>query len=186
MSKKSKPNQAQPTPAQVIQRRRQNLLINRGYGSLFFRIVLIALCFWLFLSQVFLITQNRGTDMFPALKDGDLVIAYRLQQDYAKDDVIVYEMNGKQYVGRIVARETDVVTMDDSGTLLVNGTAQGGEIIYPTYAKEGIAYPYTVPEHAVFVLGDNRQDATDSRDFGPVPMENVKGKAITILRRRSL
>lgn len=184
MSKKS--TKTKLTPAQIIQKRRQNVLINQGYASLFLRVLLILFCGWLFLSQVFLITQNSGTDMFPALKDGDLVIAYRLQKDYAKDDVIVYEMNGKQYVGRIIARETDVVTMDDSGTLLVNGTAQGGEIMYGTYAKEGIEYPYKVPKNAVFVLGDNRLDATDSRDFGPVDMENVKGKAITILRRRSL
>lgn len=183
MSKKSS---AQLTPAQIIQKRRQNLLINQGYVSLIIRVVLIVFCGWLLLSQVFLITQNSGTDMFPALKDGDLVVAYRLQKDYAKDDVIVYEMNGKQYVGRIIARETDVVTMDESGTLLVNGTAQGGEIVYPTYVKEGLEYPYRVPENSVFVLGDNRTNATDSRDFGPVNMENVEGKVITILRRRSL
>ena len=182
MGKKEK----RTTPAQIIQKRRQNILINRGYVSLFFRIGLIAFCSWLLLSQVFLLTQNSGTDMVPSMKDGDLVVAYRLQKDYAKGDVIVYEVDGKQHVGRIIARGTDVVTMDDSGTLLVNGTAQGGEIIYPTYAKEGMEYPYKVPENAVFVLGDYRTEATDSRDFGPVPMEDVKGKVITILRRRSL
>ena len=45
-----------------------------------------------------------------------------------------------------------MITMDDTGTLLVNGTAQTGEIAFPTYAKEGITYPYTVPEGSVFIL----------------------------------
>lgn len=124
--------------------------------------------------------------MFPAMKDGDLIIGFRLQQTYMKDDVVVYTVNGETHVGRIAARAADVVTLDDSGTLLVNGTAQGGEIIYPTYAKENFEYPYTVPENQIFILGDYRTQTADSRDFGAVSMENVKGKVITILRRRGL
>ena len=76
--------------------------------------------------------------------------------------------------------------MDETGALTVNGTAQTGEIIYPTVAKPGIEYPYRVPDDSVFLLGDYRSAAIDSRDFGPVPKKNVKGKVITILRRRQL
>lgn len=76
--------------------------------------------------------------------------------------------------------------MDDSGTLFVNGTAQGGEIVFPTYAKEGIQYPYTVPEGSVFILGDYRTHAKDSRDFGCISLPEVKAKVITILRRREI
>ena len=103
-----------------------------------------------------------------------------------KEDVVVYEAGGKTHVGRILGCETDVITMDDTGTLLVNGTAQTGEIAFPTYAKEGITYPYTVPEGSVFILGDYRTHAKDSREFGPISIENVKAKVITILRRREL
>ena len=76
--------------------------------------------------------------------------------------------------------------MDDSGTLTVNGTNQTGEIIYPTYAKESLIYPYRVPEDSVFLLGDYRTVAVDSRDFGPVSKVQFLGKVITILRRREL
>lgn len=124
--------------------------------------------------------------MFPALKDGDLVFAFRLQQEYAKKDVVVYEVDGQEYIGRIAARGTDVVTLDDSGTLLVNGTVQSGEILYPTYAEGELEYPYVVPEGYVFVLGDYRTQTTDSRTLGAIPMGDVKGKVITILRRRGL
>ena len=124
--------------------------------------------------------------MYPAVKDGDLLIGYRLQTEYAKDDVVIYEADGEQRVGRILGRGTDVIVMDDSGTLMVNGTIQDGEILFPTYAKEGISYPYIVPENCVFILGDYRTQSEDSRDFGCIPMEDVKAKVITILRRREL
>lgn len=124
--------------------------------------------------------------MFPALKDGDLVIAFQLQREYAKNDVVVYRADGEERIGRVAARAADVVTLDETGTLLVNGTVQSGEILYPTYAKEGITYPYTVPEGTMFVLGDYRTQAEDSRDLGAISMKDVEGKVITILRRRGL
>ncbi len=174
------------TAAQIITKRRNDLAISRDYRSLFVRMILIAVVVWLLLSKVFLITQVSGNEMFPALKDGDLIIAFRLQQDYAKNDVVVCNINGKQYIGRIVAREGDVVSLDDSGTMRVNGTVQSGEIIYPTYAKESTEYPYQVPLKHIFLMGDYRTQSQDSRDFGPVSMEDVQGKVITILRRRGL
>lgn len=182
MSKKKKIK----TAAEVIKARRISLNTRQEYVSLFSRIVVLALAAYIIFAQVFLITQNRGQDMFPAVKDGDLIIAFRMQKEYAKNDVVVYTVDGKQKVGRIVARETDVVTMDESGKLLVNGTVQSGEIMYPTYAKEGLEYPYKVPEGHVFLLGDYRTNSEDSRDHGPISMRNVEGKVITILRRRGL
>lgn len=172
--------------SQVIKDRRTALSIQQGYVSLFFRIVFLALVGYLLFTKAFLITQASGVGMFPAIKDGDLIIAFRMQQEYAKNDVVVYTANGATYLGRIAARENDVVTLDESGTLLVNGTAQSGEIMYPTYAKPGYEYPLRVGEGQVFLLGDYRTQTLDSRDFGPISMEQVEGKVITILRRRGL
>lgn len=172
--------------ADVIAARRQRLSNRAGYRSLLVRILVIAAAGYLFFTQLFLITQVSGMDMFPALKDGDLAIVFRLQQEYAKNDVIAYRTPDGLRFGRIAARAGDVVNMDDSGTWQVNGTTQSGEILYPTYAVEGIEYPYRVPEGCVFVLGDYRTRATDSRIYGPISMEDVAGKVITIMRRRGL
>lgn len=172
--------------AAQAEKQRRKKEIRRGYISLLIRLVLLVAAGWLLLTQVFLITQVSGNGMFPALKDGDLVFAFRLQQEYAKNDVVVYEVNGEEHIGRIAARGTDVVTLDDSGTLLVNGTAQSGEILYPTYAEGDLEYPYAVPEEHLFVLGDYRTQTMDSRMLGAISMSDVKGKVITILRRRGL
>ena len=174
------------TVAEIITARRNKYLDRQGYASLFRRVLTLALAGYVLITQVFLITQVSGNAMFPALKDGDLVIGFRMQEEYAKNDVIVYTVDGQRYFGRIIARYTDYVMMDETGTLLVNGTVQSGEIMYPTYAKEGMTYPYGVPEGHVFVLGDYRTQTEDSRDFGAIPLENVEGKVITILRRRGL
>ena len=136
----------------VIKRRKYNLAVKEGYISLLMRIIILAIAGYIIFTQVFLIMQNHGLGMFPAVKDGDLVLAYRLQKDYIKDDVVVYRNGDVLCVGRIVARENDVVAIDDSGTLTVSGTPQSGEIMYPTYAKEGIEYPYRITEKCVFIL----------------------------------
>lgn len=172
--------------AAVIAERRSRLLTKSDLISLFFRIVVITAVGYLIFTQVFLLRQVKGMDMFPAIKDGDLALVFRLQQEYVKDDVIAYQNKDGSHFGRIIAKEGDVVTMNDTGNLQVNGTTQSGEILYPTYAQEGIEYPYRVPEKCVFVLGDYRTKATDSRSYGPIPMEDVDGKLITVLRRRGL
>lgn len=172
--------------SEVIKQRKSSLAIRTGYWRLFQRLLLLAVIVYLLFTQLFLITRASGNEMFPAIKDGDLIIGFRLQKEYTKNDVVIYEENGNRNVGRITARENDVVTIDESGTLLVNGTVQTGEIMFPTNAKEGIKYPYRVPKDSIFVLGDYRIQAQDSREFGPILMNAVEGKVITILRRRSL
>ena len=175
------------TPAEVIARRRSYLNLMHGYRDLLVRMVTIAIAVAIVFSQIFLLAQATGQDMFPSVKDGDLLFGYRLQEAYSKNDVVIYKApDGQRRVGRIIARGYDVVTMGETGTLLVNGTSQAGEIIYPTYAKDGIEYPFVVPDGYVFILGDYRTQAVDSRDFGPVDLGDVEAKIITFIRRRSV
>lgn len=171
---------------EVIRRRRSDLNISRGYRSLCLRLILVAVIGFFLLTHVFFITQMNGTDMYPALKDGDLLIGYRLQKQYVKDDIVVYQAQNETHVGRVLARTGDAVTIDPSGALLVNGTVQSGDILYPTYPRGDMEFPFVVPEGYVFLLGDYRTKAVDSRDFGAIPLEAVDGKIITILRRRGL
>ncbi|MCC8067251.1 MAG: signal peptidase I [Clostridiales bacterium] len=191
VSKKSgkpgKPEKNEPLTAErIIRRRRSNAEVRNGYISLAIRAAVLVLIGWLLLTHFLLITQAPDNEMFPTIEAGDLVIAYRLQGEYSREDVVVYKVEGEQKIGRIVAREGDVVNMDDTGTLLVNGTVQSGEILFATYAKEEITYPYQVPEGCVFILCDYRTNGTDSRTYGPIPLSDVKGKVITFLRRRSI
>lgn len=162
------------------------MLDRQAAHSLLWRVLALVLLGWVLLTQLFAVWQVSGNEMFPALKDGDLVLAFRAQREYTTNDVILYTQNGETRAGRIAACEGDEVLLDEGGSLLVNGVNQAGEIVFPTYPREAVAYPYQVPQGCVFVLGDYRTQAQDSRDFGAVPLQNITGKVITILRRRGL
>ena len=172
--------------SEIIRKRRNKAAMREETINLLLRIIIIVIIGYLIFSQVFLLARVKGNEMFPALKDGDLIVGFRLQKSYEKNDIVSYKVDGVRKLGRYMAREKDVITMDESGTLRINGTIQSGEIMYPTYAKDGIDYPYQVPEDHVFILGDFRTQTLDSRDYGAIPMDDIEGKVITLLRRRGL
>lgn len=81
----------------------------REVCSLAVRLAVFAAVLWVLLTQVYLVTQASGNEMFPAVKDGDLVLGIRLEKAYAKNDVVVYERSGRLRVGRVLARGGDIV-----------------------------------------------------------------------------
>lgn len=147
---------------------------------------------WLLLTYAFLITQCSGQDMFPALKDGDLCVIFRqptmnlLKEKYEAGDIVAYRVDGKRHFGRVVAIGGDSVQIDANGSVTVNGVAESWEILFPTYTRGDLMTYTLVNDGTLYVLGDYRTNTEDSRDFGLIPLENVEGKVISILRRRGL
>ena len=172
--------------ARVIARRREAAIAGEETWALVRRIAVLALAAFLVLTQVFLVTQVEGTGMFPALEDGDVVLVYRLQGSYARSDVIAYQVDGERCFGRIVAQAGDEVTITENGSLLINSQLESGEILFPTNTADGQTFTQKVPAGCVWVMGDYRTQTQDSRDFGPIPLTDVEGKVITLLRRRGL
>jgi len=124
--------------------------------------------------------------MVPALRGGDLVMFNRFDRDYAVGDLLLLDFEGQRQVRRVVARAGDIVDITEDQGLMVNGaTVQELEIYYFTHRfEEGVDFPLVVGEHQVFVLGDARTSATDSRIYGAVDVQDTLGKVITIIRRR--
>lgn len=173
-------------PPGVTRHRRCALMTRRGYCALGLRLIGMALSVWLVFGQVFLLHRSQGMGMYPAVRDGDLVMAYRLHKDYAKGDVVVYRLDGELHLGRIGAMATDVIMLEENGSLTVNGNPQNSGILYPTHPRDTLTYPLRVQEGMAFVLGDYRTQCRDSRDFGPIPLDNIQGKVIFLVRRRGL
>ena len=141
---------------------------------------------WIVLTFIFGIVIVRGNYMFPAVRDGDLAITYRLEQVVATE-VIAYKKNGKTMIGRVVATAGDSVEITEAGELLVNGSRVMEEVFYPTspVSTGGISYPYVVPADSYFVLNDYRTlEEPDSRVFGAVHENESKGKVSFLFRRR--
>lgn len=142
---------------------------------------------WIIFTYVFGIRQMSGETMYPRIRDGDLMVFYRLEQDYNIGDVVAFRIDGMPRAARIVAQGGDVVDLSEDGQLLINGNVQDEEIFYPTEAMgDYVQYPYTVEENCYFVLCDFRTASSDSRSYGAVAKEDLDGKVITILRRRGI
>ena len=128
-----------------------------------------------------------GHSMVPTLQDGDrlLVLNSMLCGGYRQGDIVVLRKESflpTPIVKRVVATEGQVVDIDfASGTVFVDGTPlQEGYIQERTFTAEGTVFPLTVPEGGVFVLGDNRNHSTDSRDarLGTVDARYIIGRAV--------
>ena len=163
----------------------------RGAGFegllLLIKVLLIALILSALFGLILGIARCEGEDMSPAVKDGDLVIFYRLQREYHTGDVVVFQWEGKTRLLRIVAMEGDTVDITEEG-LSVNGYLQQESEIYEETLpyKEGISFPVTLKAGEVFVLGDGRENAKDSRLYGPIDEGEIKGGVITVLRHRGI
>jgi signal peptidase I len=149
--------------------------------------VLLVVAIWFVFSFVFSVNQMSGETMYPRLRDGDLLLSFRLERSYEVDDVVLYKHNGVQSVARVVAQAGDVVDVSEDGYLVINGNIKQEEVFYATEAKAGgIELPYTVPEDSYFLLCDYRTASADSRIYGAISQKDMVGKVITLLRRRSI
>ena len=153
--------------------------------ALFLKIAALAVVFLLLFTFVFGLYRNQDGDMFPSVRDGDLVVFYRLDSDYHASDCLVLDYQGKRSVRRVIAIAGDTVDITEEG-LSINGTLQYEPNIYEnTFRYEsGQDFPVTLQEGEVFVMGDARDNATDSRVYGPVRVKDVLGKVMMIIRRR--
>lgn len=186
--KKGERLQAPPTPEEVIRRRRRRLNDRSDIAAFFIKLIAIAVLIVLLFGFAFGITPMENDDMSPRISAGDILLYYRLAEDLATGDVIVFEKDGEQYVGRIVAGGGDTVEVTDQATLVVNGSTVLERDIYYTTPKydDAVTYPLTLAGDEYFVLCDYREGARDSRYFGPVGADEIRGKVITVLRRSGL
>ena len=153
--------------------------------SLLIKIAAIALAVWLVFTFVLGITINYGSNMHPAVNDGDLVVSLKLQRPFL-NAAVLYRHDGKMRTGRVIGLPGNVIDISDKGELYVNNAIASEDIFYPTYKAEGsaVSFPYTVEEGKAFILNDHREDTDDSRIFGAVDMKDIDGPFLFTLRRR--
>lgn len=132
---------------------------------------------------IFTVAMVDGESMLPTLTHGDRLIVWRLGYEPEKNDVIVFQQDGKPpYIKRVIATEGDTVSIDyNTHTVSVNGKILNEEyILEPTVLRGDVSFPLVVAEDHIFVLGDNRNNSSDSRisSVGQVKEEDIMGKAI--------
>ena len=137
-----------------------------------------------------------GSSMYPTLVNKDYLVLESnvLYREVKQGDIVVlstppFSDRGELLVKRVIATGGQTVDIDfNAGVVYVDGLPLQEDYIFePThlsYAEYGKAldYPVTVPEGCVFVMGDNRNHSTDSRDtrVGPVDTRYVVGRAVAL------
>ena len=159
----------------------------RELRALGIKIAVIVASALLLFTGVYGLHRSADPGMNPSVKDGDLVIFYRFDKKYRAGDLVLLSFQGNKQVRRVIATAGDTVDITEDG-LVINGALQQEHGIYQKTQRyaDGIPFPLTLGEGQVFVLGDAREGATDSRIYGAVNAGDTRGTVITIFRRRSL
>jgi len=156
-------------------------------GMLGLKIAVIAMITVVLFTFIYGFHYNSEPGMNPAVKDGDLILFYRLSKDYNARDLALVYFQGEVQVRRVVAKAGDTVDITEQG-LIINGALQLETEIYEATELflDGPDFPMTIGPDEVFVLADSRENAADSRLYGAIHKEDTLGKVITIMRRRNL
>jgi len=161
--------------------------VKRELFSLLIKIIVITSIALLAFTFMYGLHYNVDPSMYPAIKDGDLLMYYHWNKDYRAGDLLLLNYQGETQVRRVIATAGDTVDITEAG-LMINGALQQERDIFKKTERyaEGIDFPITLGENEVFVLGDAREGVTDSRIYGAVNTKDTLGIVITILRLRNL
>lgn len=123
-----------------------------------------------------------GDSMVPTLISGEYVVVNRLSYRLGspeRGDIIVFHFPRnpqEEYIKRIIGVPGDVIEVMN-GTVNINGQPLDENYLN---VKTNYTGKWEVPADQLFVLGDNRNNSSDSHDWGMVPMDYVVGKAIIV------
>ncbi len=148
--------------------------------------VVVLLCYFII---NFVGTRSRvdGSSMEPTLTDGDSLWVDKLSYTFGdpeRFDVIIFNYDeDTTYVKRIIGLPGETVRIDQNGNIYINEQLlkedYGKEVILPTNLGRA-NQPVVLGEDEYFVLGDNRNNSSDSRwaDVGNVHREDILGKVV--------
>jgi len=144
--------------------------------------LVLALVLFLGINAVSARVRVDGFSMDPTLHDGEFILINRLAYRFGafqRGDIIVFRFPvdpSQDLIKRVIGLPGDDVSIQN-GVVSVNGRSLDEPYIAaaPAYSGE-----WKVPPDHLFVLGDNRNDSSDSHSWGLLPISNVIGKATII------
>jgi len=144
--------------------------------------LVLAVVLFLGINAVSARVRVDGFSMIPTLQDGEFVLVSKLNYQFGKverGDIIVFHfpMDPEQeLIKRVIGLPGDTIGVQN-GKVSVNGQVLDEPYIAATPAYSG---EWQVPDDQLFVLGDNRNESSDSHSWGFLPFEKVVGKAVAI------
>ena len=155
----------------TMNKRIKNLILNFGIP------LLIAAIFILLFNTFFGISRITGESMMPTYKNGQYKLMLKTQ-DVTKNNIVVFRLPDKNvsYIKRVIATEGDTLELKGNDVYI-----NGKKLNEGYTAKHENEYCYnkiTIPKSYIYVMGDNRDYSTDSREFGIVKVSYIKGKIV--------
>lgn len=121
----------------------------------------------------------EGSAMRPAFKDGDKVIMHQPPGEIGRGDVIMFlypQDHSRMYIKRVIGLPGEKIEIK-SGRIYINGAALDEPYVDLEYNRTGAKFSEeTIPEEHYFVMGDNRDNSSDSRAWGTLSKELITGK----------
>lgn len=148
--------------------------------STIYALIIIASISALIGTLIMPVLEVNNTTMKPLLENNEIVLSLKTKK-LKKGDIIAFYQGNKILIKRVVAVPGNYISIDEEGNVYVDGEVL--EEPYVTNKQKGetnIEFPYQVPESEYFVLSDERDKTTDSRneDIGLIKKDNVIGKVI--------
>lgn len=145
------------------------------FKDIFKYIVIIAV---IILIRIFVLTTTSvvGPSMEPNLYDKNILLVDQLTprfSEYERFDVVVFEHSPSYLIKRVIGLPGEKIEYRDNKLYVNEKLVEEQFEINGTTEDFG---PLVVPANNYFLLGDNRIDSTDSRDFGPIEKEKIIGK----------
>jgi signal peptidase I len=144
--------------------------------------LILSVVLFLLINAVTARVRVDGFSMRPTLNDGEFILVNRMAYKFTtpkRGEIIVFRSPvtpDEDLIKRIIGLPGDEVTIND-GHVYINGNLLDEPYIAASPIYSG---SWQIVDGYLFVLGDNRNDSSDSHSWGLVPLQNVVGKSILI------
>lgn len=166
--------------------------IIRRFLSFVVCVVIVVAAAWGIRQYVIEPFEVPSGSMEDTIMTGDRIFAEKLSYHFdepSAGDIVVFsdpQVPSRVLVKRVIATEGQTVSLV-GGDVYVDGVrlsepyAQGNSYpLSPTAGNVSLSYPFTVPAGCLWVMGDNRENSSDSRYFGPIDADSVFGRAVVV------
>jgi len=128
------------------------------------------------LVRSFIVTPVRvsGTSMYPTLNNGEILLLNKLDKDYERMDIVVFDYNKERLIKRVIGLPGERVEIKEN-IIYINDVAI--EDYDANVETKDYQLNITIPDGYYFVLGDNRFNSIDSRYIGLISEDELIGTA---------
>lgn len=145
----------------------------QGYKKM---VILLTIFFFIIVFRTTIVERIivNGKSMYPTLSDSDVCMAKKYDTEPERYDIVIVKVDGQTLIKRVIGLSGETLQVID-GAVHIDGEIVNEEYDFFTADMGLLETPYIVGENEYFLMGDNRGGSFDSREFGSIRQEDIKG-----------